>query len=106
MGVHVGPEYANVRMVLSLLYWLMIFYLAYDFYSYGIATGNSTLLTVLITIVFIKYVKQHKERQEQTNQPYYENRDKEGFCDNCGVNIDINYGNAYKTLCKKHRLDL
>jgi len=56
----------NVKIFLSLLYWFIIVYLAYDFYNYGVATGNSTLLTVLIVIVFVKYVKQHS----------YENRKK------------------------------
>ena len=90
-----------VKITLSLLYWFIVAYLAYDFYRFGIATGNSTLLTVLIIVVLLRYLRIRKEKQEQNEQTLLINRENNGYCDKCGAKIDINYGDAYKTLCKK-----
>jgi len=90
----------HVKLILAIIYWFIIAFLAYDFYKYGIATGNTTLLTLFIVILFLKLLKKYNKRREQKTKHSIKNREKDGYCDKCGIKVDINYGDAHKTLCK------
>ena len=50
-------ERKQIKFTLKVIYWLVIAFIAYDFYKYGVSTGNSILLSTFITIVLIKHMK-------------------------------------------------
>ena len=57
-------EKIYIKIVLIIFYWLVIAYLAYDFYKYGVATGNSYLLGLLLFIVGMKILNKQKNKKK------------------------------------------
>lgn len=97
-------ERKYIKFTLKVIYWFVVAFIAYDFYKYGVSTGNSILLSTFITILLIKHMKKRvveKNGDQLTNiRPTKEKAGNKGYCEKCGIKVNINYGDAYRTLCQ------
>jgi len=58
-----------IKHTLILIYWLIVLFLIYDFYNYGVATGNSVYLGFFIFIISIKLLNNYKtKKKNQTDE--------------------------------------
>ena len=89
----------SVRHLLLAIKWLAFAFILYDFYIYGNSIGNPSLF-IAVAAIFISSIL------VKTSKPavFPEPDSKAGMkkhCEKCGVKVNINYGNAYQTLCEK-----
>ena len=104
----------NVRRVLITIKSVALLYLLYELYLYGIGGGTTTLFVLLFTITLTSFFTRNREKVDASlNQPMgdespemiYSSYTKQAGgrrrCDKCGLEVSINYGDAYNTLCEK-----